>query len=572
MAATNWEEVRAEKRTRVLRVTCVKEENNHWEVTMEDPSSGTQVVLVIGGLETPPRVDDGVTQRSLQAEGLKRRLVLWARAVALAAGEARLANAQRIAHIGNWDWDIVKNEYTCSEEVYRIFGLDPRGTKMTHDAFMNMVHPADREASEAALEEALAHGKPYSIDLRVTLPDGTEKVLHREGEVAFDKEGRPVKMAGILQDITERVRAEEALRESELKYRTLVNNALVGVFRTTQEGAVLFVNDALMRIFGFDSREEIYRKGVLSGYRDPEVRARLLKILDETGRVENYEVETLTRSGAVKNVLLNMTLEDHTISGMVMDITERKRMEEEVRTLNRELERRVLERTEQLEAANRELESFSYSAAHDLRTPLRLVDGFSKTLLRDYAERLDERGRDYLKRVRDASSRMGNLIEDLMNLAHVMRAEMRMEVVDLSALAREVCDNLKKAQPEREAEIIIEEGLTAKADGRLLRIVLENLIGNAWKFTSKKERAEIEMGDMGDEDGRTVFFVRDNGAGFDMKYAERLFGAFQRFHSGDEFPGTGIGLATVQRIIKRHGGRVWAKSAAGEGATFYFTL
>ena len=235
--------------------------------------------------------------------------------------------------------------------------------------------------------------------------------------------------------------------------------------------------------------------------------------------------------------------------------------------------RTLAERTsEDLEEANEELESFSYSVSHDLRAPLRSIEGFSQILLEDYAEKLDEEGKNYLGRVRAASRRMALLIDDLLDLSKVSRSPLRRELVDLSAQAREITAELGKSQPRREAEFVIADGLTANGDARLLRLVLENLLGNAWKFTSREGRARIEFESTALEGRDRVYFVRDNGVGFDEAYAGKLFGAFQRLHGPEEFEGTGIGLATVQRIVRRHGGRVWAEGEVGKGATFFFTL
>jgi light-regulated signal transduction histidine kinase (bacteriophytochrome) len=226
---------------------------------------------------------------------------------------------------------------------------------------------------------------------------------------------------------------------------------------------------------------------------------------------------------------------------------------------------------QELRQSNLELESFSYSVSHDLRAPLRAIDGFSQALLEDYGQHLDATGQNYLQRVRAATQRMGMLIDDLLNLSRVTRAEMRRESVDLSELTVQIANDLENGQRERRAEFIIEPNLRAEADSRLMRVVLENLVGNAWKFTSKRECTHIEFGER-QVNGTKAFFVRDNGAGFDAAHADRLFGPFQRLHSMNEFPGTGVGLATVQRIIHRHGGRVWAEGAVDQGATFYFTL
>jgi DNA-binding response OmpR family regulator len=226
---------------------------------------------------------------------------------------------------------------------------------------------------------------------------------------------------------------------------------------------------------------------------------------------------------------------------------------------------------EELERKNSELEAFSYSVSHDLRSPLRSIDGFSQLLLDDHADKLDARGQDYLRRVRESAQRMGELIDDLLLLSRVGRAELKRDRVDLSIIARTVAEELKRKDPSREIVLHIENQLFVEADGGLMRVVLDNLLGNAWKFTTKVSEARIEVG-ANCQDGGTVFFVRDNGAGFDMSYAEVLFRPFKRLHSESEFPGTGIGLATVHRIIDRHGGRIWADSTVGQGATFHFTI
>jgi PAS domain S-box-containing protein len=244
-----------------------------------------------------------------------------------------------------------------------------------------------------------------------------------------------------------------------------------------------------------------------------------------------------------------------------------------VRDMTRQEEQKAALRraTEAAVAANHELETFSYSVAHDLRSPLRSIDGFSQALLEDYGDRLDDDGRDHLKRVRAAAQRMAQLIDDLLSLSRVTRAELHRTAVDVSAIAGEISDHLRKTQPGRNVRFTIAKGLVAYADARLVRAILENLIGNSWKFTSKRDSAHIEVGSS-ITDGEIAFFVRDDGAGFDMAYANKLFTAFQRLHNRAEFEGTGIGLATVMRIVRRHGGRVWAEGAVDRGATFWFTL
>jgi signal transduction histidine kinase len=287
----------------------------------------------------------------------------------------------------------------------------------------------------------------------------------------------------------------------------------------------------------------------------------MVNILDDFSE-EKTRLEETQR--AVLNILDDFESEKDKVQlvnhQLAQEIEERKRVEMRVQGVNIELL-----------AANKELEAFSYSVSHDLRAPLRSIDGFSLALLDDYADKLDDEGKDYLRRVRAATQRMGVLIDDLLNLSRVTRAEMRLERADLEAIARSIGAELQKTQGERSVEFRIGEGLEAFVDSHLMSIVLENLLGNAWKFTSKRASACIEFNKTHFE-GRLTYYIRDNGAGFDPAYAHRLFGAFQRLHDKNDFPGTGVGLATVQRIIHRHGGRIWAESAVDRGATFFFTL
>ncbi len=252
---------------------------------------------------------------------------------------------------------------------------------------------------------------------------------------------------------------------------------------------------------------------------------------------------------------------------LIREVAERKRAEDDIRKLNAQL----VQRSAQLEASNKELEAFSYSVSHDLRAPLRGIDGFSQAVLEDYHEKLDDSGRSYLHRVRAASQRMSQLIDAMLNLARLTRAEIHTQTFDMSAIVCGIFDDLQKMEPERDVECVVAKNLFATADPQLIRAVLENLLGNAWKFTRQQPNPRIELG-LGQYKGQAAYFVKDNGAGFDMTYGHKLFGAFQRLHSYTEFPGVGVGLATVHRIIQRHGGQIWAQGGVGVGATFHFTL
>ena len=256
---------------------------------------------------------------------------------------------------------------------------------------------------------------------------------------------------------------------------------------------------------------------------------------------------------------------------LVVELNERKQAEEKIHQLNADLELRVTERTAQLRAANQEMESFAYSVSHDLRAPLRSIDGFSLALLEDYGDKLDDEGKDYLRRVRAATQKMAQLIDDILKLSRVTRAELASETVNLSAMAVSIAEELRRDDQQRKVEFVIKDDVITKGDPRLLTLVLENLLGNAWKFTSGHAEARIEFG-ISDIDGKTAYFVRDDGAGFDMKYVDKLFTTFQRLHSELEFPGTGVGLTLVKHIIHRHGGTIWAEGAVDQGATFWFTV
>ncbi|MET0311166.1 MAG: PAS domain S-box protein [Burkholderiaceae bacterium] len=429
-----------------------------------------------------------------------------------------------------------------------------------------------RRLGRALQGEVVKSGDEYYARSDIT----PERWIASKASPLRNSAGEVVGVIAVTTDITARKQSEAAMAESEQRYRKLFesNPHPMWVF-DVETLRFLTVNDAAVNHYGY-SREEFLAMTILD-IRPPEdaaaVTASARKPVQGITTAAVWRHRRKDGSFIFAEVTSHGMLFDDRPAKLVLahDVTERKQAREALVHLNETLEQRVADRTRELALANKELESFSYSVSHDLRAPLQVIDGFSRALQAKHADRLDGKAVHYLNRIRAGTAQMSQLIDDLLSLARVTRAEIRSERVDLGQKARQVVEQLATRFPEREVRVEIEDDLIALGDSRLLAVVLDNLIGNAWKFTGRQDAPLIRVGKV-KYDGHWAFFVGDNGAGFDMAYANKLFQAFQRLHSTAEFEGTGIGLATVYRIITRHGGRVWAQSAPGEGTTFFFTL
>jgi PAS domain S-box-containing protein len=441
--------------------------------------------------------------------------------------------------------------------------------------------PCEGTEHPCPLQEVLKTKKPVVMEHIHYDKKGNPTTYQLNAYPVFDKEGNVVQMIEYCEDITERKQAEEKLRNrtKELNERVKELNCLYNLSRLILtpgirleqifQGTVDLIPPAMqypeitctrLVVEGRTFTSSNFKETVWRMESDLSLRS------DRVGTLEVYYLEEkpLVDEGPFLQEEKNLL---NTIIERLARVIERQRAEEEIARLNTNLKMQAAD----LATANKELEAFSYSVSHDLRAPLRTADGFSRALMEDYNDKLDERGKEYLKRIRSATHRMGQLIDDLLDLSLTLRKEMRLELTDLSKLAKSITSELKRTQPDRQVEFVIQNGVHAYCDSRLLQELLENLLANAWKFTGRNKQARIEFGTTQKEDQK-VYFVHDDGVGFDMNYVDKLFIPFQRLHSDSEFSGNGVGLALANRIVSRHGGRIWAESEVNKGATFYFTL
>ena len=456
----------------------------------------------------------------------------------------------------------------------RMLGFDDPA-QLAGEDFARYTHPDDVAANREGIRAMVEERKPYVAERRLLRRDGSVVFALMGSAAVLDGDGRPSMLFTQVQDITEREQAEAALRASEERFRGGFANSPIGMALVDLDGTYLEVNTTHARMLGVEDPREMIGLSFEQFVHPDDVAATYagIKRLHETG-TDRGERRYIRTDGAIVYALFGTSVvrdadgQPSVLFSQAEDITERKLAEAEVHRLNAELEQRVLQRTAELRAANQELEGFAYSLAHDLRAPIRAINGFGAALSHDHGDRLGDRGRETLDRIRRASARMGELIDAMLLLSELTRRELSLTSVDLSAVAREISEELREVDPVRGVEFVIEDGLETVGDQRLVRVLMRNLLENAWRFTGTREHARIEV--MRASAG--VFAVRDNGVGFNMDFAGLLFEPFARLHREDEFPGIGVGLTTVERIVRRHGGAVWGEGRPGEGATFYFKL
>jgi PAS domain S-box-containing protein len=543
----------------------------------------------------------------------------------LRESEERLERAQEIAHLGSWELDLVNNSLSWSDEVYRIFGLLPQEFAATYEAFLERVHPGDRAAVNAAYTDSLRDGKDtYEIEHRVVRKSDTAvRIVLEKCEHFRDGSGKIVRSIGMVHDVTDRKQAEAELFKLNRALKALSDNSQAVIGANGEQDYLDDVCKVLVEDCGYsmvwigfaeDDEAKSVRPVAYAGFEDGYLATLNITWSDtERGRGPTGTAirtgamtacpnvltdpaflpwrEQAIKRGYASSIVFPLLADGKTFGAVTIyskeadpfSVGERKLLTELVDNTShgievlriraaREKAKEELQQSHiQLAEVNQELEAFIYSVSHDLRAPLRSISGFTKIVNEDYAEALDDKGKDYLTRIHNGAERMSRLIEDLLRLSRISKQGLSRSRVDLSALASQAVTELRQAQPDRSVVVDIKEGLAAFADQRLMALALTNLLGNAWKFTTKTQNAHIQFGAL-TRNGKTSYYVKDNGAGFDPKYADKMFRPFHRLHAETEYEGTGIGLTIVERVIRRHNGNVWAEGSVGKGATVYFTL
>jgi predicted ATPase/signal transduction histidine kinase/PAS domain-containing protein len=525
---------------------------------------------------------------------------------ALQASERRYRVSQNMGHVGNWEYNIRTTQFWGSDEAKRLYGFDPAQSDFSTEEVEKCI--PERERVHQALVDLIEKGKPYNLEYEIRPRDSSGfRIVASIADLQRDKQGNPQVIAGVIHDVTERKRVEDALLfVAQRGWQTGAENFFDALAQflgekldmdyvlidridenpVMAETVALYAKGAITPNMRYalkgtpcenvmGKRLCIYRRGVQQLFPEDTLLPGMgaesyigIPLWDSTGRpiglIAVMGTKPLPDEAPVTQLL-------QLVATRAAAELERKLAEEEIRKLNQELEQRVADRTAQLESVNTELEAFSYSVSHDLRTPLRAIDGFSHILLDDYTDKLDDEGKRLLKMVRESTGRMGQLIDDILKFSRTGRTEITHSEIDMERMARAVAAELMASDPGCKLQMEIEPIPSARGDSAMLRQVFVNLLSNAIKFSRHNPTPRIHVG-ASVKDNETIYYVQDNGAGFDMQFADRLFGVFQRLHSSNEFEGTGIGLAIVKRIVTRHGGRVWAESKVNEGATFYFAL
>jgi PAS domain S-box-containing protein len=516
---------------------------------------------------------------------------------ALRQSDVRRGFALDTAKIGDWDLDLTTLEATRSALHDQIFGYEAPLQEWNFDIFLRHVHADDRERVRETFQ-SMSQRKKWEFECRIVYPNGDVRWIWACGDQNRDSSGKATRMFGIVQDITERKniadslsrQAEElvgsraALESQTLMLQSVLDSMAEGLVAADETGKFILWNPAARRIVGMGAENVppdewnkhygVYLPDTVTPY-PPEQNPLMRAMGGEACSAEIYLRNPELDSGVWIEISGGpLRDKDGAARGGVVafrDITQRKIDEREIHKLNQELEERVVERTAQLEAANHELEAFTYSVSHDLRAPLRHIGGFSKILSEDFGPTLPLEAQGHLKRIEDGARRMGLLVDELLNLARVGRHALNLEVTNLNSVIEDVVCLLQPESNGRAVRWKIADLPSVECDPILIRQVFQNLLANALKFTRTRERAVIEINQL-QENGQAVIAISDNGVGFNMKYNDKLFGVFQRLHRAEEFEGTGIGLATVKRIIHKHEGRVWAEAELDKGATFFFTL